>query len=75
MIENNSGIAVINRGFWPTYPVIGDALLGLAEELAKYTSVTVMTQSSPGLALKLSRLGRGQNVIFRVALVNILYTR
>lgn len=35
MLEKPIKIAIINRSFWPVYPVIGESLLLFAEGAAK----------------------------------------
>ena len=40
---------IINRSFWPIYPVIGEGLLRLAEELAFTKKVGVILQDHVGI--------------------------
>ena len=57
-------LAVINRSFWPVYPVIGEALLRFAEEIAPDMRVMVVLQDHAGIRAKLTEAGRGQGVDF-----------
>tara|TARA_B100000768_G_C11279793_1_gene377909 strand:- start:462 stop:1646 length:1185 start_codon:yes stop_codon:yes gene_type:complete len=57
-------IAIINRSFWPVYPVIGEALLQIAEELAIDNRVSVVMQDHVGIKKKLDEHKRGKNVRF-----------
>ena len=61
MIKKND-LAIINRAFWPQSPVIGEALLKLAEEAAKSRRVYVITQSSINISEKLMKAKRGKKV-------------
>ena len=61
MIKKND-LVIINRAFWPQSPVIGEALLKLAEEAAKSGSVCVITQSSINISEKLMKAQRGEGV-------------
>lgn len=57
-------LAIINRSFWPIYPVIGEALLRFAEELAPSKKVCVIFQDHADINASLSETGRGQGVSF-----------
>ena len=58
-------VAVINRSFWPVYPVIGEALLRFAEKAADQThSVSVVMQDHAGIRGKLAAASRGEAVHF-----------
>ena len=58
-------LAIINRSFWPVYPVIGEALLRLAEQTAKKgVKVSVILQDASDIKAKLNKAKRGQNVKF-----------
>ncbi len=57
-------IMIINRSFWPIYPVLGEALLRLAEELSEAYDVTVVMQDHVGIKGELRKQSRGQNVNF-----------
>lgn len=55
---------IINRSFWPIYPVIGEALMQFAEQEAKAGYVGVIMQDHVGIAKKTQESGRGQGVHF-----------
>ena len=58
-------VAVINRSFWPVYPVIGEALLRFAEGAAiQGHSVSVIMQDHAGIKSKLAEANRGEGVVF-----------
>lgn len=58
-------IAIINRSFWPVYPVIGEALLRLAEELvSEGHTVSVVLRDSANIRAALNRTGRGKRIFF-----------
>lgn len=59
-----SDIAIINRSFWPIYPVIGEALLRFAEKLSGSHSVSVILQDHAGIRKHLAEKERGQGVEF-----------
>ena len=56
--------AIINRSFWPIYPVIGEALLRLAEDFSASRKVSVIMQDHADIRSKLSAENRGENVEF-----------
>jgi len=65
MREKPIKIAIINRSFWPLYPVIGEALLSFAEQAAeKKNYVSVIIQGHVGIKGKLAETGRGGGVSF-----------
>lgn len=55
---------IINRSFWPIYPVIGEALLRFAEHQAKTMSVGVILQDHAGIRKQLDLHGRGVGIAF-----------
>jgi glycosyltransferase involved in cell wall biosynthesis len=56
---------IINRSFWPSYPVIGEALLQLAERaVARGHAVFLITQGQEDLKVQLSRKKRGKGCVF-----------
>lgn len=58
-------VAVINRSFWPVYPVIGEALLRFAEGTANQGySVSIIMQDHSDIKGKLEEAGRGEGVHF-----------
>ena len=65
MLEKPIKIAIINRSFWPVYPLIGEALLRFAEGAAKRDHfVSVIMQDHVGIKGKLAEAGRGEGVQF-----------
>ncbi|CAN0575135.1 unnamed protein product, partial [Ectocarpus sp. 12 AP-2014] len=57
-------VAIINRSFWPIYPVIGEALLRFAEQLSESQSVSVIMQDHADVRKHLSEKSRGARVEF-----------
>lgn len=57
-------LAIINRSFWPIYPVIGEALLQFAEKKAENKKVCVILQDHAGIRSKLAEHNRGEGVSF-----------
>lgn len=55
---------IINRSFWPVYPVIGEALLRLAEKKAEEMEVGIIFQSRVDIKNKLKENDRGKGVNF-----------
>lgn len=65
MTQKPIKVAVINRSFWPVYPVIGEALLRFAEGAAtKGNSVSVIMQDHAGIKARLAEAERGEGVRF-----------
>ncbi len=65
MMRKPMKVAIINRSFWPVYPVIGEALLRFAEGAANQGhSVSVIMQDHAGIKGKLAEAGRGEGVHF-----------
>ena len=65
MLEKPIKIAIINRSFWPEYPVIGEALLRFAEgAVNREHSVSVIMQARVGIKAKLKKAARGEGVRF-----------
>lgn len=57
-------LMIINRSFWPVYPVIGEALMRFAEQQASIMRVGVVLQDHSDIRKNLETHGRGQNVQF-----------
>ncbi len=57
-------LVIINRSFWPSYPVIGEGLLQLAESLAFKKKVAVIMQDRDGIKRHLRKSNRGNGVKF-----------
>ena len=64
MSRFKTDIVIINRSFWPIYPVIGEALLQFAEKAADEYRVGVIMQDHVGIRSKLEAAQRGQGVDF-----------
>ncbi|WP_189576895.1 glycosyltransferase [Marinobacter zhanjiangensis] len=67
MTVSHSGrrdLVIINRSFWPSYPVIGEALLRLAEGLADTCRVSVILQDRDDIRRQLAEKHRGKGVEF-----------
>lgn len=57
-------LAIINRSFWPVYPVIGEALMRFAEQQAEKQKVGVILQDHAGIRRQLLQHQRGEQVRF-----------
>ncbi len=57
-------LAIINRSFWPVYPVIGEALMRFAEQQAKTQRVGVILQDHADIRAQLLKHQRGEHVSF-----------
>jgi hypothetical protein len=57
-------LAIINRSFWPVYPVVGEALMRFAEQQSCDNTVAVILQDHAGIRKHLEREKRGQGVQF-----------
>lgn len=64
VLKGKTDLLIINRSFWPIYPVIGEALLQLAEKLARIRKVGVVMQDHVGITARLIEEQRGQKVDF-----------
>lgn len=65
MTKKKMKVAVINRSFWPVYPVIGEALLRFAEGVVnKKHSISVIMQDHAGVKDKLAEARRGEGIHF-----------
>jgi hypothetical protein len=64
MLRKRLDIAIINRSFWPVYPVIGEALLRFAEKAAGKYRIGVIMQDHVGIRGKLSECKRGERISF-----------
>ena len=49
-------LVIINRSFWPVYPVIGEALLRLAENLSHSKKVAVVMQDHDNIKDHLKKI-------------------
>ena len=57
-------LVIINRSFWPVYPVIGEALLRLAENLPHSKKVAVVMQDHDNIKDHLKKNNRGLGIKF-----------
>ncbi len=57
-------LLIINRSFWPIYPVIGESLLRLAEKLAPKKKVAIVMQDHVGIKKELQKNNRGIGIKF-----------
>lgn len=57
-------LVIINRSFWPVYPVIGEALLRLAENLSQSKKVAVVMQNHDNVRSHLKKNKRGLGIDF-----------
>lgn len=64
MNSRREKLLIINRSFWPVYPVIGEALMRFAEREAARHEVAVVLQDHVGIRQKLEQLQRGKGVHF-----------
>lgn len=62
--RHRSDLAIINRSFWPIYPVIGEALLRFAESTAQDLDVAVIMQDHADIRARLHEEQRGKGVSF-----------
>lgn len=64
MKQRKEKLLIINRSFWPVYPVIGEALLRFAEQQAYEQEVGVVLQDHADIQQQLIQHDRGQGVKF-----------
>lgn len=57
-------LVIINRSFWPVYPVIGEGLLKVAEKLAVSKKISVILQDHDNIKHNLKKFNRGAGVDF-----------
>lgn len=58
-------IAIINRSFWPVYPVVGEGMLRFAEKAALNNhAVSIILQDHVGIKSKLLESQRGKGIAF-----------
>lgn len=49
MFKKKYDLAIVNRSFWPSYPVVGEALLRLAEKIGPAKRVVILSQGEKKL--------------------------
>lgn len=64
LLMKRADLAIINRSFWPVYPVIGEALLQFAEKTAEKKKVCVILQDHADIHAKLAEHNRGEGISF-----------
>ncbi len=57
-------LVIINRSFWPVYPVIGEALLKLAENISHSKKVAIVVQDHDNIKNHLKKDKRGLGIKF-----------
>ncbi len=57
-------LVIINRSFWPVYPVLGEGLLRVAESIASSKKVAVIFQEHENINNHLKHHKRGESVNF-----------
>ena len=57
-------LVIINRSFWPIYPVIGEALLRLAENISRSKKVAIVMQDHDNIKNHLKKNKRGSGIKF-----------
>ena len=61
---NRYDLLIVNRSFWPVYPVIGEGLLRVAESFASSKKVAVILQDHANINKHLKEFKRGAGVNF-----------
>lgn len=64
-------LLIINRSFWPTYPLLGDALLKISEEVSKSIKTGVVFQKQKNFQKQIKLNKRGNKVNFFPSLFSI----
>ena len=57
-------LVIINRSFWPVYPIIGEALLRLGENISHSKKVAIVMQDHNNIRYHLSKNKRGLGIKF-----------
>ena len=57
-------LLIVNRSFWPVYPVLGEGLLRVAESLASSKKVAVVLQDHANINKHLKEFKRGAEINF-----------
>ena len=57
-------LVIVNRSFWPVYPVIGEGLLRVAEDLSSSKKVAVILQDHLDINKHLQKFKRGVGINF-----------
>jgi glycosyltransferase involved in cell wall biosynthesis len=64
VVVDRYDLVIVNRSFWPAYPVIGEGLLRVAESLASSKKVAVILQDHANINKHLKEFKRGAEVNF-----------
>jgi hypothetical protein len=64
VIVDRYDLLIVNRSFWPVYPVIGEGLLRVAESFASSKKVAVILQNHADINKHLKEFKRGAGVNF-----------
>jgi glycosyltransferase involved in cell wall biosynthesis len=64
VVVDRYDLLIVNRSFWPVYPVIGEGLLRVAESFASSKKIAVILQDHAGIRKHLKELKRGVGVNF-----------
>jgi hypothetical protein len=64
VVVNRYDLLIVNRSFWPVYPVIGEGLLRVAESFASSKKVAVILQDHANINKHLKEFKRGAGVNF-----------
>jgi glycosyltransferase involved in cell wall biosynthesis len=64
VVVDRYDLLIVNRSFWPVYPVIGEGLLRVAESFASSKKIAVILQDPAGIRKHLKELKRGVGVNF-----------
>jgi glycosyltransferase involved in cell wall biosynthesis len=64
VVVNRYDLLIVNRSFWPVYPVIGEGLLRVAESFASSKKVAVILQDHTNINKHLKEFKRGAGVNF-----------
>lgn len=62
MFKKKYDLAIVNRSFWPDYPIIGEGLVQLAESYKDEAKVLVLSQGEKPLKNILKKYSRGTEV-------------
>jgi hypothetical protein len=64
VVVDRYDLLIVNRSFWPVYPVIGEGLLRVAESFASSKKVAVILQNHADINKHLKEFKRGAGVNF-----------
>jgi len=64
VVVDRYDLLIVNRSFWPVYPVIGEGLLRVAESFASSKKVAVILQDHANINKNLKEFKRGAGVNF-----------